>query len=322
MESKRRKKRGTAVVLAPGPKACLLALRCLASLGVASGDTYSILHTPSLWPHRTHEDVKDAWIMLAEGGFEVAAHVVAATLITLKGLALVPGFRVRLPVGTENEAPVVRGSGRNPAFLRLRDFVDSLVMTAEATLARDAAGSPLAKGRVRLPEQHQLRQFLGLPKGASAARARLHPTELSDLLQSASGVRLEGQRLAQLVALVGGPYPDTSALVRSGKQPVPFLEAERLLLSVLSEPALQKILRSAPPATARPAGQPSNSKPPLPAWHDEFMRAARLSDTSRATGSSPGPSQAHARAAEPGGQPIALSQHELERWWLGPAADG
>lgn len=47
-------------ILAAGPKACLNALRSLASVGVASGDTYSILRSPSLWPHRVHEDIKDA----------------------------------------------------------------------------------------------------------------------------------------------------------------------------------------------------------------------------------------------------------------------
>lgn len=135
-------------------------------------------------------------------GFEVPAHVVSATLEAVRGLQLVPGFRVRLPSDPDKEAhpTFVKGTGRNPAFLRwratttphhapvlgtrtrlfirpivcsYRDFADSLVMAAEATLSRDAAAAPLAKGRARLPEQVALRQHLGLPKGNAAGRARL-----------------------------------------------------------------------------------------------------------------------------------------------------
>ena len=42
------RKRKAIRVLAAGPKACLHALRSLASVGVASGDTYSILRSPTL----------------------------------------------------------------------------------------------------------------------------------------------------------------------------------------------------------------------------------------------------------------------------------
>ena len=77
----------------------------------------------------------------------MAAHVIAATFEAIRGLRLVPGFRVRLPANVDMDAhpTFVKGSGRNPAFLRLRDFLDSLVQVAEATLARDAAAAPLAK---------------------------------------------------------------------------------------------------------------------------------------------------------------------------------
>ena len=34
--------------------------------------------------------------------------------------------------------------------------------------------------------------------------------------------------IAKLVAIIGGPLPDVPALVRTSKQPVPYLEAERL----------------------------------------------------------------------------------------------
>ena len=96
-----RAKRGPRILPA-GPKAVLHALRSLASLGQKSGDVYSMLRSPSLWPHHVHEDIKDAWTVIAEGGFEVPGHIVAAALTTLRGLSLVPGFKVRLPTSSDD----------------------------------------------------------------------------------------------------------------------------------------------------------------------------------------------------------------------------
>jgi len=298
-------------ILPPGPKATLHALRSLASLGQSSGDVYSILRSPSLWPHDVHEDVKDAWTVIAEGGFEVPSHVIAAALTMVRGLRLVPGFKVRLPTSSDEAHPTfVRGSGRNPAHMRLRDFVDTLVLTAEATLAHDAAGSALAKGKVKLDEQRALRQHLGLPKNASASRARLRSQDVQQLLADA-GVEINPSRLTRLVALVGGPYPDVPALVRNPKQPVPYLEAERLLLSALSEGSLHRML-SAPNAdgVASSRGDSRLSKQPLPPWYDEYMRAAQ--QQAGAQGSLP------AALLVPEEAPVvSLDQKMLAQWWCG-----
>ena len=268
------KKRSTRV-LAAGPKATLQALRALAAVGATSGDAYVALRNPSLWPHTTHEAVKDAWTVLATGGsgFEIPAHVVSATLDAVRGLKLVPGFKVRLPTNPDTDAhpTFIKGSGKNPAFLRLRDFVDSLVMTTESTLARDAAAAPLAKGKCRLPEQRQLRQHLGLPVGNAAGRARLKAKDFGSLLDNA-GVPISAARVAQLVSLIGGPLPEVPALARSVRQPVPYLEAERLLLASLSRRGMESMLRQPPVSTHE--GVPRVPKPPLPAWREHYMQAA------------------------------------------------
>lgn len=75
---------------------------------MASGDSYAALRTPSLWPHVVHEDVKEAWTELASGGlspYEVPVHVVSAALEAIRGVALVPGFKVRLP-STDSDSEV------------------------------------------------------------------------------------------------------------------------------------------------------------------------------------------------------------------------
>ena len=291
-------------ILPAGPRACLHALRSLCSVGVAGGDTYAMLHTPSLWPHAIHEDIKDAWAVIAEGSFEVAAHIVAAALNILAGLKLVPGFRVRLPTGADQvHPPFVRGSGRNPAFLRLRDFTDTLVLTAEATLARDAAGSPLGRGKPHLPEQRALRQYLGLPKSASVTRARLKSEDVCQLLSNV-GIEISGGRLTHLISLVGSPYPDAAPLVRSEKQPVPYLEAERLLLSSLSSPSLGKLLQQPPHSRLNRMARERPPVPPPPPWQSTYTRMA------------------HSACEEPttsGGweaSTVSLDRTELERRWL------
>ena len=135
------KKKATRVLTA-GPKACIAALRALAAVGASSGDSYTALRNPSLWPHETHEAVKHAWTVLGnEGsGFEVPSHVVSAALEAIRGLKLVAGFKVRLPADPDGEGhpTFIKGTGRNPAFLRMRDFTDALVVCTEATLSRDA----------------------------------------------------------------------------------------------------------------------------------------------------------------------------------------
>ena len=146
------KKRGASRVLSAGAKGVLRALRTLASVGVASGDSYAALRNPSLWPHEVHEAVTDAWTTLTTGGapFEVGVHVVAAALEEVKGLKLVPGFKVKLPpTEAGSQASFVKSTGKNPTLLRMRDFTDSLVLVTESTLARDASAAPLAKGKCK-----------------------------------------------------------------------------------------------------------------------------------------------------------------------------
>ena len=74
----------------------------------------------------------------------------AAALHALKGIVLVPGFKVRLPnQGSGTATPAfVKGTGRTPAHLRLRDFIDSLVLVTEATLARERATMTAFSGRL------------------------------------------------------------------------------------------------------------------------------------------------------------------------------
>ena len=206
-----------------------------------------------LWPRDTHDAVNAAWSSLSnEGsGFEVPAHVISAALDAIRGLRLVPGFKVRLPTDPNGEGhpTFIKGSGRNPAFLRLRDFTDSLVMCAEATLSRDAAAAPLAKGKCKLPEQRALRQHLGLPLSSAAQRARLRARDFGSMLAD-GGVPLPPATVAQLVSLIGGPLPEVPALARSASQPVPYLEAERLLLCTLPKAALDAVLKTDVGATA------------------------------------------------------------------------
>lgn len=306
-------------VLAAGPKACLNALRSLATVGASSGDTYHALRSPTLWPNEVHEDIKDAWTALASGGFEVPGHVLSATLQELRGLKLVPGFRVRLPTGSDPELgpethpTFAKGTGRTPAFMRLRDFIDSLVLTAEATLARDAQAAPLAKGKTKLPEQRALRQHLGLPVGNSAAgRAKLRPRDFQQLMADA-GTPLGKEQLAKLVALVGGPLPDVPALVRSAKQPVPYLEAERLMLSALPKRAFQEMLSK----PAEPAPPVARSKPPLPDWHAAYLHAAVQAAAAERAGGAELQALVAAEALPHEAPPLSASREALESWWLG-----
>ena len=201
MPGKKKKRRAP---LAEGPKACMQALRSLASLGVASGDSHAALRSPNLWPHEVHDDITAAWKALSANG-EMPAHVASATLETLRGLPLVPGFKVRLPTAPDKDThpTFIKGSGRNPAFLKLRDFTDSLVMATEATLARDATSAPLAKGKAKMPEQRALRQHLGVPAGPAAGKAQVSAADLRALFGDA-GVNLAAERVAHLTAVVGG----------------------------------------------------------------------------------------------------------------------
>jgi hypothetical protein len=336
-----------AQVLAAGPKAVLHALRSLATVGVASGDTYSMLRAPTKWPPVVHEDVKSAWTTLAAGGFEVSASVITATFEALRGLSLVPGFRVRLPVDSGSGSAFVRGTGKNPSLLRMRDFVDSLVLAAEATLARDAASAPLAKGKAKLPEQRALRQHLGLPAGAAVGHAKLRARDLGALLQEA-GVPLSDERLAKVIALVGGPLPDVPALVRSSRQPVPYLEAERLLLASLPQQSLAKMLAQ----PHNPPGRTTPGRTPIPEWHDRYMAAARKAEAMEHAARASALAHTSNGAESPfsgGGSareavvdtglamrmgvaarelaeadslpeerlPLGKSRQQLERWWLG-----
>ena len=126
-------------VLAAGPKAVLQALRSLAAVGVASGDTHQALHTPNLWPKQAHEDVKAAWAALGgQNGVDVPSHVISAAVLAVKGLSLTKGFGVRLPGTDDNgKGPTfARSTGKNPNAMKLRDFTDALVLVTEATLAR------------------------------------------------------------------------------------------------------------------------------------------------------------------------------------------
>lgn len=327
------KKKNTRV-LAAGPKACLEALRALAAVGAASGDSYTALRNPSLWPRDTHDAVNAAWSSLSnEGsGFEVPAHVISAALDAIRGLRLVPGFKVRLPTDPNGEGhpTFIKGSGRNPAFLRLRDFTDSLVMCAEATLSRDAAAAPLAKGKCKLPEQRALRQHLGLPLSSAAQRARLRARDFGSMLAD-GGVPLPPATVAQLVSLIGGPLPEVPALARSASQPVPYLEAERLLLCTLPKAALDAVLKTDVGATAIARAQQARrlEKPPLPDWYGRYMVAAQEAESSDATTVSAAAAElalrggsayefARSAALPEEARPAAeMEASKLERFWFG-----
>ena len=323
------KKKATRVLTA-GPKACIAALRALAAVGASSGDSYTALRNPSLWPHETHEAVKHAWTVLGnEGsGFEVPSHVVSAALEAIRGLKLVAGFKVRLPADPDGEGhpTFIKGTGRNPAFLRMRDFTDALVVCTEATLSRDAAAAPLAKGSSKLPEQKALRRHLGLPIGTAAGRARLRARDFRSMLAD-GGVPLPSVTVAQLVSVIGGPLPEVPALARGIHQPVPYLEAERLLLCCLPRPALDGVLAADPGANAHTRTQHAElEKPPLPDWYARYMTAAQQAEAA-------GSSAMAAEIARGGGSAYELSrlaalpeearptgtleQAELEAFWCG-----
>ena len=314
MPGKKKKRRAP---LAEGPKACMQALRSLASLGVASGDSHAALRSPNLWPHEVHDDITAAWKALSANG-EMPAHVASATLETLRGLPLVPGFKVRLPTAPDKDThpTFIKGSGRNPAFLKLRDFTDSLVMATEATLARDATSAPLAKGKAKMPEQRALRQHLGVPAGPAAGKAQVSAADLRALFGDA-GVNLAAERVAHLTAVVGGSLPDVPALVRSASQPVPYLEAERLLLTTLTSAAQKQMLGAA--RTPVYSG-PASTAPPLPAWHTTYMSAAVKSDAAAKAGGEELQSLVEAEALPAERQPLSWSRDALEQWWSGEQA--
>lgn len=323
------KKKGTRVLTA-GPKACLAALRALAAVGASSGDSYTALRNPSLWPHETHEAMKHAWTVLTgEGsGFEVPSHVVTAALDAIRGLKLVPGFKVRLPASPDGEGhpTFIKGTGRNPAFLRMRDFTDALILCAEATLSRDAAAAPLAKGNAKMPEQKALRRHLGLPIGTAAGKARLRARDFNSMLAD-GGVPLPRVTTTQLVSLISGPLPEVPALARGVNQPVPYLEAERLLLCCLPKRALDGVLAADPGANAHTRAQYDEiKKPPLPDWFGRYMAAAQQAEAASS-------SSAAAEMDREGGSAYELSrlaalpeevrptgtlqQSELEAFWRG-----
>ena len=63
-------------MLAKGPKACMAALRSIAALTAATGDAHALLRTPARWPRSTHEEVREAFVLLAQNHFEAEVAVV------------------------------------------------------------------------------------------------------------------------------------------------------------------------------------------------------------------------------------------------------
>ena len=243
------------------------------------------------------------------------AHVVSASLEAVRGVKLVPGFRVRLPTTDDKDVAhptFAKGAGHNPSSLRLRDFIDSLVTTTEATLAHDAAAAPLAKGRAKMSEQKALREHLGLPKGRAAASARLKPDEFGAMLASA-GVGVPAEKLLQLVTIVGGgSLSDAPALMRSAKQPLPYLEAERLVLSALTKRSMNAMMLRKPTLRAEPS-----TKPPLPDWYAAYMNAAVQANAAAERTGEDMRSFAEAEALPDEAILVSHSREALEHWWAG-----
>ena len=305
MPLKRRKK---AAPLAAGPQAVFDAIKSIVTVANEKGDAYSVLRKPSSWPTATHDVISDAWKAISEGAFEVQNNVVAANLEVLRGLPLIKGFKVRLPDGD-----YVKGSSRTDDLCRHRDFVDCLVMVAEKTLARDAmAASKGKKGASN--EQRMLRQHLGLPRGTSAVSKCRLPMRDLQMLFANGGVDISKEELAKLVAVVGGPFPDVQAQPRSVKQPVPYLEAELLVLSTLSPEAIQAILKQ--PAPAPQVKNRLEGVAPVPEWHDLYMQAALEYEAA------PGPMQKNLvrmTMLPEQDRPVSVQKSEIETWWKGQA---
>lgn len=287
----RRRKRSAP--LAKGPKACLHALRSLASFASLSGDIHSALHKPwGHWPAEVREFVADAFSCLAAGNNEVSVGVVKTALEAVRGRPLMPGCRVRLPPADQDPP----GSARDAKVMRMRNFQDALIDAAERTLNRDAASSPLAKGKAPLPEQRAMRQYLGIPSGPSASAARVKTADLMAMLQGV-GVGVQRELLLRLVAQMAREpaVEDPSGALGSGSA-VPYLDAERLLLASLSKSAFKQLLAARPQqalASSRPASRTSSAEDD---HVNEWFRAGRVADEL-----TPAPN---------------LSMAELERWWL------
>ena len=165
------------------------------------------------------------------------------------------------------------------------------------------------QGRAKIPEQVALRQHLGLPKGAAAGRARIRSRDFAALLSDA-GVPLTSESVAKLVAIVGGPLPDVPALVRTSRQPVPYIEAERLMLSSLSQNAFRKMLAQRPQA---PQAKQA-AKPPLPEWNSAYMAAAAAAELAGSEGER---LLATEQILMYETVPLSANREELERWWAG-----
>ena len=225
------------------------------------------------------------------------AHIVTAALLACKELPLVKGFKIRLPGGGDPQSfdvkSFARGTGKNVGSLKLRDFKDALVAVTEATLARDAAPAPLKAGNAKLPQQKALRQQLGLPQTTAASRSRLAPAEFQSMLSDAS-ITLSPDYVAKLVSSISGPLPDAPGLGRTAKQPVPYLEAERLLMASLRGHTFDRMLeRQAEAAERRKKSGESveedhhhhqqqqngsrsgkTAPAPYPEWYETYLHAA------------------------------------------------
>lgn len=135
------------------------------------------------------------------------------------------------------------------------------------------------------------------------------------------------------MTVIGGAPPGVPALARSKGQPVPYLEAERLLLSSLSAASRQKMLQTPLDPEAH-AQRRHPQKKPLPEWYDKYMQAALQAeaadavedlttlglgglDAAAGTGASVYSFVACA-ALQDENRPLGeLDQRALQAWWMG-----
>ena len=131
---------------------------------------------------------------------------------------------------------------------------------------------------------------------------------------ASAGVAMPAEKLLQLVTIVGGgPLTDVPALMRSAKQPLPYLEAERLVLSALTRRSLDAMLLRTP-TSARAA---PSTKPPLPDWYATYMNAAVQANAAAERTGEDVRSLVEAEALPDEATLVSHSREALEHWWVG-----
>ena len=101
--------------------------------------------------------------------------------------------------------------------------------------------------------------------------------------------------------------------MRTSKQPVPYLEAERLMLTALSQGAMSQMLSKEREVVA----SEEIRKAPLPDWYDDYMRCATEADSAtdeRAT------ALLAMEALPHEAPPLSTDGKALSDWWAGAHA--